>query len=88
MCERSVQECVSGPFATPKPTGTRVHGLSAVPVKRRCGRSLVTAAVLDLVGKKEQGTYIVAPGTIGGEEERAWANSVPYCTILHHDAYK
>lgn len=58
--------------------GTRVHGLSAVPVKRRCGRSLVTEAVLDLVGNKPR--YVLrTPSTIGGEEERAWA-------ILYHTA--
>ena len=68
MCEWSL--------ATARLTGTRVHGLSAVPVKRRCGRSLVTEALLDLVGKVNR--YVLpTPGTIGGEEERAW--TILYC---------
>ena len=42
---------MSGPLATPRLTGTRVHGLSAVPVKRRCGQSIGTETMMNLVSK-------------------------------------
>lgn len=75
MCEWSL--------ATPKPTGTRVHGLSAVPVKRRCGRSVVTAAKVDLVGKKSRVRTLLPQARLAERRSACmgqFANSVPSCT--------
>ena len=73
LCER---EC-EWSLISRRPGVTRIHGLSAVPVKRRCGRSPATEAMIDLVGKKcRYVLYSEHLGAIGGEDERVRANSV------------
>lgn len=75
---------MSGPLATPRLTGTRVHGLSAVPVKRRCGQLIGTETMIDLIGKKGQVRTLYSRH----DWPRGGACMDHFCTIPHQETYK